>query len=332
MKIRVLRKSFAERNPVIIGVVVVAMLVISLVISLDIKHLPFMDSGRQFSAMFTESGGLDSGDEVQVSGLAVGTVSSVRLVGDRVRVSFEITDDAVRLGSRTSARVSTLTLLGKRGLTLDSAGSGTMRNGATIPDTRTTPPYNLTDALAELSTNTAAIDTASFAKALRTITAVLKKTPAPLGTTVRAVSKISETIASRDADITSLFAAANNVSGILDSRTAQIRKLLGDGTTLLTVINNKRATITTLLTRATALARELKGLVADNKADFGPALRQLSKAIGLLNENKKFLDRALDLAGPFAGSLGESVSSGPFFQSYVQNLLRPLELTGNGGN
>lgn len=327
----IFRKSFAERSPFLIGLVTSVLVIVVMVLALDVKHLPFSSSGRHYSAIFTETGGLAGGDNVEVAGLAVGSVSSVSLHGDRVRVSFSITDDAVRLGRLTTARISTLTLLGQRGLTLTSVGSGSLNDGATIPDTRTTAPYDLTNALSDLTTNTAAIDTASFAQALRTITATLDKTPDSVRTTVRAVSTISNTIAARDAQISSLFAAANNVSSILDSRTAQITKLLGDGTELLAVVNARRETITTLLTRATSLAAELKGLVKDNKADFGPALSELDKAISLLNQNKTYLDQTLDLAGPFAGSLGESVSSGPFFQSYVQNLLRPLELTGAGG-
>ena len=50
--------------------------------------------------------------------------------------------------------------------------------------------------------------------------------------------------------------------------------------------------------------------------------------VRLLNRNKRNIQIVLDRAGPFAGSLGESVSSGPFFQAYVQNLTRPVDLVG----
>ena len=194
--------------------------------------------------------------------------------------------------------------------------------------TRTIPPYDLTDALSGLTTTSSAIDTASVAKALRTITTTFRHTPAAVGATVRSVSRISTTIASRDNEIHSLLGASNNVSMILARRNAEITTLLDDGSNLFAVINARRQAVTSLLGAATRLAQQLKGLVADNRATLGPALTQLNQVVALLNRNKDNIETILDRAGPFAGSLGESVSSGPFFQSYVQNLTRPVDLTG----
>jgi phospholipid/cholesterol/gamma-HCH transport system substrate-binding protein len=328
---RRIRKSFAERNPVTLGVVVSAVLVVAMLLALDVKHLPLINGGRDYSALFTESGGLAGGDDVVFAGMAVGTVSSVRLDHARVRVDFTVTDDAVHLGSRTSAMISTETVLGKRGLKLTSDGSGTLPEGATIPLSRTTAPYDLTDALSQLTSTSQAIDVAEFAKALRTISATFQNTPAALRDTVRSVSQLSATIASRDDEIGTLLAAAHNVTGILAARDAQITTLLGDGSQLLAELNARRQAISSLLVSATELAQQLSGLVADNRTTLGPALTELNDVLTLLNRNKKNLDDILDKAGPFAGSLGEAVSSGPFFQAYVQNLTRPVELTGLGG-
>ena len=326
------RRAFSERNPVTIGVVVSAALVIGLLLALDIKHLPFLNGGRDFHAIFSESGGIESGDDVVISGLTVGTVSSVHLDHARVRIDFRVTDDGVRLGRRTAASITTETVLGKRGLKLVSAGPGALPEGATIPLARTTAPYDLTDALAGLTTTTSAIDTAAFANALRTITHTFQNTPASLQSTVRNVSRISATLASRDDELGTLLAASNNVSGILAQRDAQITTLLTDGAGLLGELDARRRTVSDLLVAATRLARQLDGLVADNEKTLGPALHELNQVVTLLNKNKKNVDDILDRAGPFAGSLGEAVSSGPFFQAYVQNLTRPLELSGLGGS
>ncbi len=122
-------------------------------------------------------------------------------------------------------------MLGKRGLKLESAGPGTLAENSTIPVTRTIAPYDLTDALSGLTTTSAAIDTGSVAKALRTITTTFRHTPAAVRATVRSVSRISTTIASRDNEIHSLLGASNNVSMILARRDAEITTLLDDGST-----------------------------------------------------------------------------------------------------
>lgn len=325
-------KSFAERNPRILGLLGTVILAVVLFAALSLQHIPFVDSGTGYSALFSESGGLESGADVVLSGVTVGSVSSVRLDHGRVRVDFEITDGDVRLGSTTTASITTQTVLGKRGLKLVSSGAGPLRANSTIPRSRTVAPYDLTQALAGLTTTSAAIDTASFAKALRTITATFQNTPKALRSTATSVSRISTTIASRDQQLHTLLSAADNVTGILAQRNTQISTLLADGTTLLTAVNARRGAIESLLLQVTRLARQLDGLVSDNKASLGPALNELDRVVTLLNKNKQNIQTILDRAGPFAGSLGEAVSSGPFFQAYVQNLTRPLELSGLGGN
>ncbi len=328
MKIRLLHKSFAERNSVVIGILGSAVLVFALLISLTFQNLPFFNSGTGYTAMFTESGGLESGDDVVVSGLVVGTVSSVTLDHGHVRIDFTVTDSNVRLGGQTHALITTETVLGKRGLELDPSGAGTLADGGTIPLTRTEPPYDLTDALSGLTSTTAAIQTTTLARALRTITGTFRNTPAAVRATVRNVSKIASTIASRNSEISDLLNASSNVTGILAQRNHEITTLLGDGAQLFAVINARRAAVQALLLQTVQLAQQLRGLVADNRATLGPALRSLSHVTDLLNRNKQNIDTILDRAGPFAASLGESVSSGPFFQAFVQNLTRPVDLVG----
>ena len=49
MKIRLLHKSFAERNSVIIGIIGSAVLVLALLISLTFQNLPFFNSGTGYT-------------------------------------------------------------------------------------------------------------------------------------------------------------------------------------------------------------------------------------------------------------------------------------------
>ena len=116
--------------------------------------------------------------------------------------------------------------------------------------------------------------------------------------TVRNVSKIATTIASRNSEISDLLDASNNVTGILAQRNRQITTLLGDGAQLFAVINARRAAVQALLLQTVQLAQQLRGLVADNRATLGPALRSLAHVTDLLNRNKQNIDTILDRAGP----------------------------------
>ena len=89
---------------------------------------------------------------MQVSGYRVGQVSSVELDGPRVLVKFNVAND-IRLGDRTEAAIKLKTLLGTKILEVTPRGDGQL-NGP-IPLDRTTPAYQLPDALGDLTTPSA---------------------------------------------------------------------------------------------------------------------------------------------------------------------------------
>ena len=69
-------KNFAERNPLVVGGVGVA-ITAGLVLAPYYGKLPFVDNRRQYSAYFAEAGGLLTGAAVQVSGFKAGRVNSI---------------------------------------------------------------------------------------------------------------------------------------------------------------------------------------------------------------------------------------------------------------
>jgi phospholipid/cholesterol/gamma-HCH transport system substrate-binding protein len=149
-------RSFAERNAVVVGAVGVALTGALVAIALNYNSLPFVNPQKEYSAYFTEAGGIAPGSAVQVSGFEVGTVSSIKLDGSLVLVEFDVDDD-VRLGDRTEAAVKTKSLLGTR--TLEVIPRGDRELAGPIPAERTTPPYQLTDALGDLATTIDQLDT-----------------------------------------------------------------------------------------------------------------------------------------------------------------------------
>ena len=133
-------KTFAERNPVVVGAVGVAITVCAVVVALNYGRLPFVNSNRDYLAYFAEAGGLLAGAAVQVSGFKAGEVTSIDLDGPRVLVTFEV-DKNIRLGNRTEAAIKTRSILGAKVLELTPKGDG--RQSGPIPLDRTTSPYQL---------------------------------------------------------------------------------------------------------------------------------------------------------------------------------------------
>ena len=141
-------------------------------------------------AAFAEVGGLGSGDPVVVSGLKVGRVDGVALDGDRVDVTLSVTDNNVRLGGDTSAAIKAETALGRKELALTPSGSGELQR---IPLNRTTVPYDVTDALSDVTTNVSQVDTGKVSGALDTLSDTFKDTPPQVKAVLDGLSRLSET-------------------------------------------------------------------------------------------------------------------------------------------
>ncbi|MEV6602689.1 MCE family protein [Kutzneria sp. NPDC051319] len=324
-------RTFAERDPVKLGVIGTVGLVTAIVGAFVV---PTAFGGRHFVAEFTEVGGLGSGDPVVVSGLKVGSVDGVDLDGDHVDVTFSVADKHVRLGDDTAAAIKAETALGRKELALTPAGSGELQR---IPLSRTTVPYDVTDALSDVTSQVSQVDTAKVSSALDTVSDTFKDTPPEVKAVLDGLSRVSQTVNSRDAALRDLLLHANNVSGVLAQRNDQLVKILTQGSTLLAELNQRGAAIRSLLTNSVAVSDQLSGLVADNNAQLDPALKQLDDLLTVLQQNRDHLDQVLDRTGPLVREIGEAVGSGPFVDTQVGNLvptnLVPLlpELLARGG-
>jgi len=315
-----MKKMFRERDPRPLGLVVVVWLVLVVMLVLNINSI-VGTFGQHYTAELREAGGLKQGDPVMVSGLEVGRVSSVALGGEGVQVEFTITDDGVRLGERSSARVSVATVLGDKALVVESHGDGKLEEGDTIPVERTIAPYDVSEALADLTTETGRIDVDTVVQALDRVSTTLEGSGPELRAAIDGVGRISRTIGARDESLRSLLVHADQFAKVLADRSTDMTRLVRDGNLLFTELLERRRDIETLLGNVTAMSRQLSGLVSDNKSTLRPMLLELDKVIALLTANEDNVAKAIEGLSVYATGLGEVVASGPFFTAYLQNLV-----------
>lgn len=318
-------KSFQERDPVRIAIVTTLALALVAAVLIRWNSLPLIAGGYQHTAYFADAGGLKEGDDVLVSGMTVGEVKKIALDGTQVRVDFEIPPEEVRLGSQSKAAIVTLTLLGRAGLQVTSAGDGNL--GEAIPVARTSSPYELTSALADLTTTSGQIDTEALTAALDTVSGTLTGTEDQIKPALDGVTGVAQTIAGHDDQLRQLLDRASSVSELLSERNSDITTLLGSGGDLLQQLNANQQLIIALLHDATALSQQIETTIARLQKDTPPALKHLNKVVALLNNKKEQVDATIAGLYSYAYELGEAFSSGPFFDAYIQNLTAPSSLT-----
>lgn len=310
-------KPFRERNPIPIAIAGIAVIGLGLLAAFEASNLPFIGGGTTYTADFTDAGGLTAGSEVDVAGIKVGSVTSVALAGDVVKVAMRLTP-GTWVGNQTGAHIKLLTLLGQEYVQLTPAGTGPLTS--TIPTSRTTTPLSIPDAFMGLASRAGKINTTQLANAFNVLSSDFANTPPYVTSSLQGLSRLSATVYTRDAQLTQLLAAARNVTGVLASRDTQVRGIINDGDVVLRLIESQRQQIHLLFTNSAALGQQLIGLVGDNQAQLAPALSNVHSVLAILQHDQTQLDMSLHELGPFVRLFANTLGTGRWFDTFIANL------------
>jgi phospholipid/cholesterol/gamma-HCH transport system substrate-binding protein len=234
-------------------------------------------------------------------------------------VTFRVKTDSA-FGTQTGAAIKVKTLLGAMFLAVQPAGEGQLPNEAEIPVERTTSPYDVVEAFQGLAETSEAIDTDRLADSLTVLADLTRNTPDEFREALDGVSQLSGNLADRDAQINSLLSNLGKVSGILDERDQDIVKLMRDSDVVFRAVVARREAVHNLLTSTSQLSKELTLLVRQSRADLKPALTHLDNVVQVLNKNEDNLDKSLRLMAPFYRVFANTLGTGPWFDTYIQNL------------
>ncbi|MFJ8311365.1 MULTISPECIES: MCE family protein [unclassified Streptomyces] len=326
-------KPMKERNPVTVSLVGLLLLALVGFAAFNADSLPFIGGGTTYSADFSESAGLRSGDEVRIAGVKVGEVGDVSLDGAKVKVTFKVKH--AWIGDASTAAIAIKTLLGEKYLAIDPLGTAKQNPGSRIPLARTTSPYDVTQAFEGLSNTIGDIDTARLAKSFETISETFKDSPPDVRTAVSGLSALSKTVSQRDTQLAQLLKGSEQLTKTLANRKSSFETLIDDGGLLLGELKQRRDAIQALLTGTRGLGTQLTGLVKDNAAQLGPTLAALGRVTDVLVKNQQGLDRTLALAGPYYRLVGNALGNGRWFDTYIcglvpRNYLPANSLPGTG--
>jgi len=324
-------KPFRERNPVPIGAISIAVLILMLALAFNVNKLPLVGGGDTYHAAFAESGGLKPGDEVRIAGVRVGKVDSVELKGGHVEATFKVKTPDSSFGTETVAAIKVKTLLGAMYISLEPAGPGQLKEDSTIPVSRTRSPYNVVQAFSGLADRAEKIDVERLGKSIDTLATLTKDTPAAFQSTLRGLSRVSATVASRNQQINDLLKNLDTVSGVLADRDEDIITLMNKSDILMRALVARREAVHTLLVSTSRFSQEITLLVKQSRADLKPALSNLEGVVRTLIKNQSNLDESLRLMAPFYRVFANTLGTGPWFDTWIENL-PPAPATALGGN
>jgi phospholipid/cholesterol/gamma-HCH transport system substrate-binding protein len=308
----------SDRTILRYGVLSLAVLLLVTAAAFNLQKVPGF-RGTGYHAEFADANGLARGDMVQIGGVRVGRVNGIEIHRDHVRVDFDV--HGAELGTRTSASVEVLNLLGTKYLDLTPAGPGQMASGSTIPRSRTRTTYDVVSTLNQLTTRTEQLDTDQLATALRTLAGTIDASAPEVHASFSGISRLSESIASRNSEVTALLEHADDVTRMLAQRKDDLTTLMKQASVVFEELQARKDSIHRVLVSARELADSLKGIADDNRAEIGSALSDLHEVTANLRRQKANIQQTIHNLGPYASVLINVLGTGPWFDAYVPNLV-----------
>ena len=291
-------KSFRERNQVLVGVASIVILALIFFLAFDFKKLPFIAHNYTITAEFADAAGLTPGSDVRIAGLTVGTVSKVKLDGDRVLVTLSIGSDTTIPRDATAA-ISLKTILGTKSVTIDAQGPGPyMKNGDRIPLDRTEIPfeiYQTANATVDLLTDVNGKQLNEAFKALAAITADPNRNVAG---TLKGAAKVLGALGAHSQSLDTVLSKGNEILTSLDASAPNIQTIISHLNTVMTVLAQRRTVVQSLLRNTDELASQLGGILRNKRPDLDTVLNDLHNTLALVDANLGQVEEALKLIGP----------------------------------
>ena len=319
---------FREQNKTVIGAVGITVILLLVAMAFSADKLPVIGGGKVYQAAFSEAAGLQPNDEVRVAGVKVGKVTGVDLDGERVIVHFRVKNADFGKNSRADIRIKTV--LGRKFLMLTPDGPGQLGTDDLIPLTRTSSPYDISEAFQGLASTVGEIDTAQLEKSFVTLADAFKDTPDEVRTSLTGLSRLSRTIASRDDQLKLLLERSRTVTAVLSQRDEDLTAFMADASLILQEVRKRREAIHQLLVTTVTLSEQLIALTRENRATLAPALERLHNVVEVLKANQANIDKALPRLASFTRIFANNLGNGRWFDTIVQNLTSPTGITPQG--
>ncbi|MDP0398438.1 MlaD family protein [Tsukamurella strandjordii] len=234
---------------------------IALLITAGLAYVYVRPPGQKELSFTTQDAALiKAGVEVRASGVRIGSVKSVELERDSVRVTARI-DDGVFVGDQTSVAVRMLTVAGGFYVAVTSAGKAALGDKP-IPSSRVSLPYSIGDLLQDVPEKLVPIDRTQLATSIKALSTGLDANPGSVDNIVEGV---------------------NSLVGQLTEQRDQVGRIINVSTQYATGFADQRETIMTMIRKASLAIVTLD----QTAANFGLAYVGLA---GMFGKIKPFLD------------------------------------------
>ncbi|WP_106401730.1 MlaD family protein [Actinocorallia populi] len=311
-------KSFRDRNPVVLGLVSTAAIALLLVAVFLVGSLGLLQSRYTLTGVFTDTGGLHSGNDVKVAGIKVGEVTAVEPDFSRgtVLITWEV-DSGVDLGPRTRAEVRTSNILGGRYLRLSGPVAephlaGLPDERRRIPLERTQTPTTVNDLLATGTRSLADLDTELISDVIDQVGGISPRTKERLVRSLRNLTDLADTLEGSGPRLERLVSDSDRVLKLARAKDAQLAALARNIQKLLDELRDRQLELSVLLGSGDAAVTRISKLISRQQTDLIELVDSLDGVVGRLDPQIGELNTLLAWMGPTLSAFNASNSHGPW--------------------
>ncbi|WP_019201999.1 MlaD family protein [Tsukamurella sp. 1534] len=269
-------RSLISRSTKIGAIAVAIALAIAAVLAYVYARPP---GQKQIEFSTTDAALIKPGYEVRSAGVRIGTISSVELRRDDVKVVARV-ENSVFVGDQTSVAVRMLTVAGGFYVALSSAGRSDLGDKP-IPRERVSLPYTIGDLLQEAPDKLTPLDRTQLAGSIKELSAGLEGNPGSVENIVEGV---------------------NSLVGQLTEQRNQVGRIINVSTQYAESFAKERETIMNMVRKAS-----LAIVTLDQTAvNFGVAYQGLA---GMFGKIKPFLDLYYKYREPLGSAFSQMESA-----------------------
>jgi phospholipid/cholesterol/gamma-HCH transport system substrate-binding protein len=225
------------------------------------------DRTTGYSAIFSNSSGLRSGQFVRASGVEVGKVSKIELIdgGSKARVDFQV-DRSLPLFEGTTAGVRYLNLIGDRYLELKRGDSDKrLPAGGTISLEHTQPALDLDALIGGFRPVFRALDPDKVNNIAQSIITVFQGQGGTINDILDQTASLTSALADRDQAIGEVIKNLNTVLDTTVKHQQQFDQTVQDFERLITGLKNRKDPIASSVANISDAAGTIGDLLADNR-------------------------------------------------------------------
>jgi phospholipid/cholesterol/gamma-HCH transport system substrate-binding protein len=225
------------------------------------------DRTTGYSAIFSSTSGLRSGQFVRASGVEVGKVDKLELIdgGTKVRVDFKV-DRSLPLFDGTTAAIRYLNLIGDRYMELKRGDSDKrLPAGGTIPIEHTEPALDLDALIGGFRPVFRALDPDKVNNIAQSIITIFQGQGGTINDILDQTASLTSALADRDQAIGEVIKNLNTVLDTTVKHQQQFDETVQDFETLITGLKNREDPIASSVANISDAAGTIADLLADNR-------------------------------------------------------------------